>query len=379
MYVPACSGLYPGYFFRSPSPKELPFPLNAPRRTYFYRARNAIYHLFRALRFQQHETVLVPDYHSGNEVWAIRAAGATIRYFTIGRNLEPDLAELERLCRYHSPRALFVIHYLGWPQPMKEIMALCREREMMLIEDCALALCSEVDGQPLGTFGDYSIFCLYKTLPVPNGGLLVQNRNVLDELNRLELLPCDIASVGGRSAELVLEWIRSCSDGLGNALCLLKTGIGKTLSPLRLRRLPVGDIGFDIGSVNTAMSSLTSRLLKLLDYKGIRQRRRENFLLLYQKLADRATLLREDLEEGVCPLFFPILVPDKHSAARTLWQRGIAAVEFWNFGDSEARGKEFSEAQFLRKHVLELPIHQDVTPEQIQYIADQVLSLRLHF
>jgi dTDP-4-amino-4,6-dideoxygalactose transaminase len=35
------------------------------------------------------------------------------------------------------------------------------------------------------------------------------------------------------------------------------------------------------------------------------------------------------------------------------------------------------EAQYLRAHVLELPIHQDVGPSQVEYIADQVLRLEL--
>ena len=40
------------------------------------------------------ETVLVPDYHNGNEVQAIRAAGVTVRFYRVGRNLEVDLEHL---------------------------------------------------------------------------------------------------------------------------------------------------------------------------------------------------------------------------------------------------------------------------------------------
>ena len=31
-------------------------------------------------------------------------------------------------------------------------------------------------------------------------------------------------------------------------------------------------------------------------------------------------------------------------------------------------------ARFLRRHVLELPIHQEVTASQVEYIADKVLA-----
>ena len=88
-------------------------------------------------------------------------------------------------------------------------------------------------------------------------------------------------------------------------------------------------------------------------------------------------MLREDLDEGVCPLFFPILVRDKKATARALWKRGIGAVEFWNETRPLAERDGGPEAQYLRAHVLELPIHQDVGPAQVKYIADQVLSLEL--
>src|SRR5437899_613179 len=378
MYVPAWPCLCPADLLRSPSTAERPFPFNAPHRAYFYRARNAIYHLFRALRFRGDETVLVPDYHSGNEVWAIRAAGASLRYYPIKRNLEPDLDALARLCR-SGARALFVILFLGWTQPLKELGQLCSEHGMLLIADCALSLLSAAGGQPLGPFGDYAVFCLYKTLPVPNGGLLVQNGRVLEELAGLTLQPGGAASVVGRSLELMCEWIRARADASGKAAFALKRAFGRALTALGVERVPVGDTGFDLASVDLAMATLSTRLLRRFDGDAIQQTRRANFELLQRRLRGRAALVFEALDGGICPLFFPLLVPDKHGAAQALWRRGIGAVEFWNHGDPEARGGGFEDAQFLRDHVLELPIHQDVGTAQVEYMADQVLRLQLHF
>ena len=50
---------------------------------------------------------------------------------------------------------------------------------MLLFEDCALAFGSSYVGKPLGSFGDVSIFCLAKFLPVPNGGVLAINSPML--------------------------------------------------------------------------------------------------------------------------------------------------------------------------------------------------------
>ncbi len=375
-YVSSWPGLTLGHLFGPRSSQEVPYPLNAPSRFAFHVARSGIYHLFRALQFKPGETVLVPDYHSGNEVSAIRAAGASIVYYPIRRNLEPDLDALRRLAA-RNPRVIYVIHYLGWPQPLEEIEALCRERGSLLIEDCALSFLSEMAGRPLGSSGDYSIFCLYKTLPVPNGGLLVENRGVLRELNRLRLAPPPRTAVAGRSAELMLEEFRSRWNGVGRALFGMKRALGRALRGAGVPPVPVGDIGWNPAHVNIGMASISSTVMKGLDYRWIRERRRQNFLLLREKLAGRVRMLREDLREGVCPLFFPILAPDKASAAAALRGRGIGAVEFWNHGDPQANGNGSSDTSYLRQHVLELPIHQNVTASQIEYIAEQVLHLGL--
>jgi perosamine synthetase len=377
MYVPADHGLAPRDLFRPRHAGDLPFPLSAPQHRYFYRARNAIYHVFRALGFESGGTVLMPAYHNTNEVAAVRAAGARVRFYRIGRDLEPDLEELARLIRSTDVRALFVIHYFGWAQPVKELLDICEARGLVLFEDCALALLSETLGRPLGSFGHYATYCLYKTLPVPNGGVLVENVPGLSSLDRLELAPCGAATLWGRSLELLLETLRDRSYRVGQSAFRVKRAVGRVLRTLNVNRVPFGDIGFDRDLANVAISPLSLRLLDHFDYDEIRRRRRENFGLLRERLDGGATLFPRELEAGMCPTIFPILVPDKPAAARALRARGIDAMEFWNSGDPEVRGKAFADAQFLRDHVLELPIHQDITPAQVEYMAGHVLNLKL--
>jgi len=375
MYISSWPGLTPRDVFAAPASRTLPYPLNASNRSSFCVARSGIYHLFRALQLKPGETVLAPDYYSGNEIAAIQAAGASVVHYPILRNLEPDLEALARLARQFSPRVIYVIHYLGWPQPMQEIQALCRSSGSILIEDCALSLLSEKEGRRLGAAGDYSVFCLYKTLPVPNGGLLIQNNAALPKLDQLTLEPCPTLSTAGRSVELAFEALRSRANVVGQTLFAIKQAFGRALRASNVRHVPVGDIGWDLGNVNLAMSPFSDRVMRSLDYEYIRERRRRNFLLLRDMLQGRVRMLREDLEEGVCPLFFPILVNDKHAAAQSLWQENIGAVEFWNDRqDNLAIGPD---ARYLRAHVLELPIHQDVTAAQVEYTAKQVLRLEL--
>src|SRR4030095_4068028 len=101
-FVPTYQGLAAMHLVGRPSGSEPPYPFNAPRRISYYRARNAIFHLFRTLRETRRSlTVLAPDYYSGNEILAMQAAGAKIHYCPIGADMQWDPAEVERLCRAH--------------------------------------------------------------------------------------------------------------------------------------------------------------------------------------------------------------------------------------------------------------------------------------
>jgi dTDP-4-amino-4,6-dideoxygalactose transaminase len=381
MYVSPWPGLSPAELLGSPASAGRPFPLSAPAAVFFHVARSAIYHLTRALGCGEGGTVLMPDYHSGAEVWAVRAAGAMVRYYHVDRTMGVDLGEIRSLCAAR-PRVLYLIHYLGWPQPVEEIAALCRESGVVLVEDCALSLLSAAGGRPLGTTGDYAVFCLYKTLPVPNGGLLVKNRGTLDGLGRLALRRPGPLSVSARAAELLVDWVRGRTDGVGEALVRAKRAAGWTLDILGARRLPVADIdpefstsGYDVGRTDVGIARLSESLMRRLDYQAIVRARRRNYARLAERLSPRVRPLHGELPDGVCPLFLPLLVPDKHAIATELRARGIGAVEFWNYGYPEARWDEGPDAAFLRRHVLELPIHQRVTPEQVDRMADQVLGL----
>lgn len=375
-FVPTYQGLSATHFMRPSAAGPAPYPFNAPHRLAYYRARNAIYHLFRALVESKHTlTVLAPDYYSGNEIMAMQAAGSRIHYCPVGADMQWDAAEVERLCRTYSPDLLYVIHYAGWPQPIDALAELCRKREMFLFEDCALSLLSALpDGRPLGSVGNWSVFCLYKTLALPNGSLLVQNDHPIESLGRLQLRQPGSASVAGRMAELFVQRIRGRVNGVGAALQAVKRGLGVAAGALDVQRANVGDIGFNLEEVDLAMSPISSRLISRFDYDDIRRRRIENYQRLLQELGPGVAPMFPLLPEGVCPLFFPIIVPNKAAAAEALRRRGVDALEFWNdpVGDGAEMGPS---ARFLRAHVLELPVHQDLSPRQISHVARQVSTL----
>jgi dTDP-4-amino-4,6-dideoxygalactose transaminase len=303
----------------------------------------------------------------------MQAAGVNIAYYPVRRDFEIDLEALASMCKGKA-RVLYITHFLGWPQPMGPIRELCRDRALLLVEDCALSFLSGTPDAPLGSFGEYSVFCLYKTLPIPNGGVLVANTLEGPDFSSLKLRKPGRLSVIARNAELTLQRLRSSQERVGAALFALKRGAGAMLTAARIARTPVGDTGFDVTSTDLSMSPISRSLMNKLNFNEIRDKRRHNFRFLLEALNGRGHPVRADLNEGVCPLFFPLLVGNKHRAAQGLWARGIEAIEFWNQGDPHAY-RSGSDAEFLRRHVLEIPIHQELTHAQMAYIARQIGEL----
>ena len=60
-------------------------------------------------------------------------------------------------------RAVIVVHLFGQCAALDEIAAFCRQRGLVLIEDCAQALGAEYQGRRAGGWGDFGCFSFYPT------------------------------------------------------------------------------------------------------------------------------------------------------------------------------------------------------------------------
>jgi dTDP-4-amino-4,6-dideoxygalactose transaminase len=168
-----------------------------------------------------------------------------------------------------------------------------------------------------------------------------------------------------------VQRIRGRFNGVGAVLQAFKRGMGLAAGALEVHRANVGDIGFNLDEVDLAMSPVSTRLLQRLDYPDIRRRRSANYRQLLQEIDAHVRPVFPALPDGVCPLFFPVIVPDKADAANALRRHGVDALEFWN--DPIGDGGEMSpHARFFREHVLELPIHQDLSRRHISHVAKQL-------
>ena len=89
-------------------------------------------------------------------------------------NMDP--VALRRAFELHgTPKAVVAVHLYGNPAKLDEIIAICREHGVPLIEDAAEALGSTYNGQKCGTFGEFGglSFNGNKIITTSGGGMLL--------------------------------------------------------------------------------------------------------------------------------------------------------------------------------------------------------------
>ena len=116
---------------------------------------------------------------------AIVNLGAKPVYVDINLNtLNNDVNDIVDLI---NPRVKAVIlqHTFGNSADIKNLMKLLKNKNILVIEDCALSIGTKIDGKLLGDFGDASIFSmeLSKTINTGWGGVLVLKNNYLKNVN----------------------------------------------------------------------------------------------------------------------------------------------------------------------------------------------------
>lgn len=76
-------------------------------------------------------------------------------------NLGLDINHFEKLVREHNPAACILVHVLGIPNYMNEILNICKANDILLLEDTCESVGSEYENKKLGTFGLMSSFSFY--------------------------------------------------------------------------------------------------------------------------------------------------------------------------------------------------------------------------
>ncbi|GHG11546.1 hypothetical protein GCM10017322_03870 [Paracoccus aerius] len=119
---------------------------------------------------------------------AVALRGATPVFVDIDPrtlNIDPDQIEAALT---PQTRAIFAVHYAGFPAEMDRLNQIAQTHGLMVIEDAAQALGSTYKGRPAGSLGDIAAFSFHETKNIISGegGAITLNRR--DLVERAEII-----------------------------------------------------------------------------------------------------------------------------------------------------------------------------------------------
>jgi dTDP-4-amino-4,6-dideoxygalactose transaminase len=299
-----------------------------------------------AVGIKQGDEVIVPSFTFIATAEAVVFTGAKVVFADIDSEtytLSPEAVERAVTSR---TRAIIPVDLYGYSADMKSLREIAEKYGLALIEDAAQAHGATYQGKPVGCFADAACWSLYasKNITTGEGGVITTDDDELDETLRL------IRNHGER------EKYTSVLMGNNYRMPEMEAAIGV----VQLRKLSSFVAKRRQNAQQLSKMLQRSKRLKLPSETESNQ---HSWYLYTVRLIDgteeeRNLILRE--------------LKRKEIGAEAYYVNPVNTMEFYrnNYGDCK-----LPETEKAAKQVFSLPVHPNVTSEQINYIGRTLLAL----
>lgn len=305
------------------------------------------------LNIQPGDEVIMPSFTFVSTVNAFVSHGATPVFVDINPmtlNIDVDRIESEIT---DKTKAIVAVHYAGHACDLVRLGEICKNHDLYLIEDAAMAFGNQFDDVSLGGYGDFGVisFDITKQISAVQGGLLIVNNPAFTK--RAE----DIYNIGTNRAAFMkgtkpyYEWVDVGSKFQMNELSavvlyeyLLET------RDLLSKRNKLSFLYFE------ALRSLADKdFFRLINEKKLKDNYHEFYMILESESV-RDTLVKCLSDSGIEALFHYIPL---HNSS---------------FGKRMGRSGDLKYSEEISARLLRLPLHPELTEEDVLYICEKIKS-----
>jgi len=135
-------------------------------------------------QFKLGEEVIIPSHTYTASAYPFLKKGAKLVWADIDLKTRVVTAQTIEQCITKKTKAIVVVHLYGFCADMPSIMALAKKHNLLVVEDTAQAMGTQIENQMAGTFGDFGIFSFHShknMSTLGEGGMLVvKNQAVAD-------------------------------------------------------------------------------------------------------------------------------------------------------------------------------------------------------
>ena len=160
-------------------------------------------------RFKPGDEVIMPSHTFTASAYPYIKKGATLAWADV--DLLTRVVTAESIEKVITPRtkAVVVVHLYGYVADMPAIAALCKKRGLILIEDAAQSIGSELEGKKAGSFGDMGVFSFHshKNLTtLGEGGMVAVPDTPLDKVLMEHLQRRGVPCVAGSEDDVLARF-----------------------------------------------------------------------------------------------------------------------------------------------------------------------------
>ena len=134
-------------------------------------------------------------------------------------------------------KAIIAVHLAGWPCEMDEILALAKERDLCVVEDCAQCVGARYKGRTTGSIGDIGAFSFCQDKIITTGGeggmLVTDSRELWEKAWSHKDHGKSYAAVFEREHPFGFRWLHE-SFGSNWRITEMQSAIGR----LQMKKLP---------------------------------------------------------------------------------------------------------------------------------------------
>lgn len=252
-----------------------------------------------------------------------------------------SLADLKKRINKKTS-AIIVVHLFGKMAKIKSIMNLVKNKNIKIIEDCAQAHGTKVENKYAGTFGDISAFSFYPTKNLgaygDAGCILTKNKNLNLKCKRIKnhgsLIKYDHKLIGRNSRLDPFQAV------------VLNEKIKKLNSDIRKKNI--------LSKIYFKKLSGLSRFVKLPEVKKKEVHSFHQFVIICKKRDLLQKYLKKNKIETM--IHYPQMICDMKIFSKT---KNVKKIKF---------------AKNLGSKILSLPISQDHTSKEIEFISKKIIS-----
>lgn len=266
------------------------------------------------------------------------------------RNLGLDVSHLKSLCERERPAAIILVHVLGIPCSVDEILEICNHYGVLLIEDSCESVGSRYRGKMTGTFGILSSFSFYfgHHISTIEGGMVCTNDDDLYEILK------SIRSHG---------WDRDLSYDY-------RTSLRKSYGVSDFRALYTFYWqGYNLRSTDLQARIGLSQLKKIDD---ICKKRNDNLMIYDKHIENDFWKLPIPSESFISNFAYPVITPMYDQVVKNFSENDIETRPLicGSIGRQPFWAKEYGEtklafADIVHNHGLYLPNNHQITEEEI--------------